>query len=224
MPFLNSYILPVQARVDGTSVGFSPDVVYLWSWNVEGIPLATEAANGAVTEQYLEILPQGLAKAGQEFQISLTMTNTTTGGSSVASLQISVDLPPSCDPQNSFGCLQVRLADATCVDWAPMLRRVLCSMCSLPPPPPSRIAPCSVHRCFPRKVGRLVRPPSALRLADGSRMGGLMRIRRCGTNLATAPIPVVLVTESGFLATRPRLRLSSQLFRRASRTMGSPRR
>ena len=147
----------MQARVDGTSVGSNPDVAYLWSWDVEGIPLATVAANGAVTEQYLEILPQGLAKAGQVFRISLTMTNTTTGGSSEASLQISVNLPPSCNPQHPFDCLQVRLADATNVDfWEPGSHgpfRESCLMCSLSPsqlPSPT----CTVFPCVGVALGR----------------------------------------------------------------------
>ena len=96
-----------QAYLDGTLGGPSPDVAYEWSWDVEGLALA-EVTSGTVTEQRLEIMPAGLSNAAPGFQLAVTMTNTTTGGSSQATLKIRVGQPPYCSLEEPSNCIQVR--------------------------------------------------------------------------------------------------------------------
>ena len=50
-----------QAYLDGTLGGPSPDVAYEWSWDVEGLALATQVTSSTMTEQRLEIMPAGLS-------------------------------------------------------------------------------------------------------------------------------------------------------------------
>ena len=98
-----------QAYLDGTLGGPSPDVAYEWSWDVEGLALATQVSGSStVTEQRLEITPAGLSGAAPGFQLAVKMTNVTSGGSSQATLKVRVGQPPYCSLEEPSDCIQVR--------------------------------------------------------------------------------------------------------------------
>ena len=94
----------MQAFLDAYPEGFSGDVEFRWEWDVEEVVLSEVVASKDVTRQQLQITSLGFIDR-KRFRVTVTMTNTTSGGSAKAHRVIEFNSPPYCT--SGPGCLQV---------------------------------------------------------------------------------------------------------------------